>query len=88
MGGGPDEPTALFPVISHPDQADREHLSDREGFTESTGILVVDDGPKSGSRYALDSPVVTAGRHPESDILLDDVTVERHLCQQAVDRGR
>ena len=86
MGGGPDEPTALLPVISHPDQADREHLSDREGFTESTGILVVDDGPKSGSRYALDSPVVTAGRHPESDILLDDVTVSRrHVEISSVD---
>ena len=40
-------------------------------------MLVVEEGPKSGSRYALDSEVITAGRHPESDIFLDDVTVSR-----------
>lgn len=77
IGGGPDAPTEAIPVIEHPQQVDREHLADREGFTETTGILVVDNGPKSGSRYALDSPLVTAGRHPESDIFLDDVTVSR-----------
>ncbi|MFT7475215.1 MAG: pSer/pThr/pTyr-binding forkhead associated (FHA) protein [Verrucomicrobiales bacterium] len=77
IGGGPDDPTAAIPVFEHPDQLDREHLADREAFAESTGILLVDDGPKSGSRYALDSPIITAGRHPESDIFLDDVTVSR-----------
>lgn len=77
IGAGPDDPTAAIPVVSQVDKADVDHLADREGFTESTGILVVDNGPKSGSRYALDAPVVTAGRHPDSDIFLDDVTVSR-----------
>ena len=77
IAGGPDDPTAAIPVVSQAEKAVREHLADREGFTESTGILVVDNGPKSGSRYALDAPIVTAGRHPESDIFLDDVTVSR-----------
>lgn len=77
IGGGPDDPTAALPVIGRSDQIDREHLADREVFTEATGILVVENGPKGGSRYALDAAVVTAGRHPESDIFLDDVTVSR-----------
>ncbi len=80
IGGGPDDPTAAIPVIDQsdqPEQPDRDHLADREAFDEATGILVVDDGPKGGSRYALDSPLITAGRHPESDIFLDDVTVSR-----------
>ena len=42
------------------------------------GMLVVRRGPKAGSRFALDKDVVTAGRHPESDIFLDDITVSRH----------
>lgn len=46
-------------------------------FATTEGLLVVDDGPKGGSRYALDQPTITAGRHPESDIFLDDVTVSR-----------
>lgn len=77
IGGGPEDPTAAIPVIEHPDQPDREHLADREAFGEAVGILVVDDGPKGGSRYALDAALITAGRHPESDIFLDDVTVSR-----------
>lgn len=41
------------------------------------GALVVRRGRNAGSRYVLDGDVTTAGRHPESDIFLDDVTVSR-----------
>ena len=34
-------------------------------------------GPGAGSRYLLDSDLSTVGRHPESDIFLDDITVSR-----------
>ncbi len=40
-------------------------------------LLVVQKGPGSGSRFLLDSDVVEAGRHQDSDIFLDDVTVSR-----------
>ena len=40
-------------------------------------LLVVQRGPSAGSRFLLDAPVVAAGRHPESEIFLDDVTVSR-----------
>ncbi|RLU80407.1 hypothetical protein CTZ27_34835 [Streptomyces griseocarneus] len=42
-----------------------------------SALLVVRRGPNSGSRFLLDSDVTTAGRHPQSDIFLDDVTVSR-----------
>jgi hypothetical protein len=41
------------------------------------GMFVVRQGPKRGSRIALDTDEVSIGRHPESDIFLDDVTVSR-----------
>jgi pSer/pThr/pTyr-binding forkhead associated (FHA) protein len=44
-------------------------------------LLVVQRGPGSGSRFLLDADVVTAGRHPESEIFLDDVTVSRRHAQ-------
>lgn len=44
----------------------------------SGGVMVVTRGPNAGSRFALDADVVTAGRHPESNIFLDDVTVSRN----------
>jgi pSer/pThr/pTyr-binding forkhead associated (FHA) protein len=40
-------------------------------------LLVVQKGPGSGSRFLLDQDVVSSGRHPDSEIFLDDVTVSR-----------
>ena len=45
------------------------------------GQLVVTRGPTAGSRYALDEDVVTIGRHPDSTIFLDDVTVSRRHAE-------
>lgn len=42
-----------------------------------SALLVVRRGPNSGSRFLLDNELTTAGRHPQSDIFLDDVTVSR-----------
>ena len=42
-----------------------------------SALLVVQKGPGAGSRFLLDQDVVNAGRHPDSEIFLDDVTVSR-----------
>jgi pSer/pThr/pTyr-binding forkhead associated (FHA) protein len=42
-----------------------------------SALLVVQRGPGAGSRFLLDKDVTTAGRHAESEIFLDDVTVSR-----------
>jgi len=39
--------------------------------------LVSTTGHRSGTRFGLHGQLVTAGRHPESDIFLDDITVSR-----------
>jgi pSer/pThr/pTyr-binding forkhead associated (FHA) protein len=44
-------------------------------------LLVVQRGPGSGSRFLLDQDVVRAGRNPDSDIFLDDVTVSRQHAE-------
>lgn len=41
------------------------------------GLLVATRGPNSGSEFSLDHVITTIGRHPDSDIFLDDVTVSR-----------
>jgi pSer/pThr/pTyr-binding forkhead associated (FHA) protein len=46
-----------------------------------SALLVVKRGPNAGSRFLLDEPVTTAGRHPDSDIFLDDVTVSRRHAE-------
>ncbi|WP_299541816.1 FHA domain-containing protein [uncultured Streptomyces sp.] len=48
-----------------------------DALPAGSALLVVRRGPNSGSRFLLDSDLTTAGRHPQSDIFLDDVTVSR-----------
>jgi pSer/pThr/pTyr-binding forkhead associated (FHA) protein len=48
-----------------------------EALRHGTALLVVLRGPNAGARFLLDSDEVSTGRHPNSDIFLDDVTVSR-----------
>jgi hypothetical protein len=62
------------------DEADGEEESPDVALVEvprGAGVLVVTRGPNIGARYLLGDDVVRAGRHPESDIFLDDITVSR-----------
>ena len=45
------------------------------------GLLVATRGPNAGSEFALEHVITTAGRHPDSDIFLDDVTVSRRHAE-------
>jgi len=46
-----------------------------------SAVLLVMRGPNAGSRFRLDGDLTTAGRHPDSDIFLDDVTVSRRHAE-------
>jgi pSer/pThr/pTyr-binding forkhead associated (FHA) protein len=46
-----------------------------------TALLIVLRGPNAGSRFLLDHDFTSAGRHPDSDIFLDDVTVSRRHAE-------
>ncbi|MDQ1395631.1 MAG: hypothetical protein QOG64_890 [Acidimicrobiaceae bacterium] len=50
---------------------------------EGLGMLVVKRGPNAGSRFVLEQPTTKVGRHPDSDIFLDDVTVSRRHAEFA-----
>ena len=55
---------------------------------QGMGMLVVRRGPNAGSRYVLDAEVTALGRHPDSDVFLDDITVSRrHATVSRVDGG-
>jgi hypothetical protein len=53
-----------------------------------TALLVVRRGPNAGSRFLLDSDLTLVGRHPDSDIFLDDVTVSRRHAEFYRQGGR
>ena len=46
-----------------------------------SALLIVRRGPNSGARFLLDADVTSAGRHPNADIFLDDVTVSRRHAE-------
>jgi len=48
---------------------------------DGSALLLVMRGPNAGSRFRLDGNLTTAGRHPDSDIFLDDVTVSRRHAE-------
>ena len=85
--GPVDEPTATI-SIGTPEKADTSdrHLSPVDAaavdaLPPGSAMLVVQKGPSAGSRFLLDQDVVSAGRHPESEIFLDDVTVSRRHAE-------
>ncbi len=67
-------------------QADSE-TSAGDGLPPGSALLVVKRGPNAGSRFLLDADITTAGRHPDSDIFLDDVTVSRRHAEFVRDGG-
>ncbi|NYI05122.1 FHA domain-containing protein [Allostreptomyces psammosilenae] len=63
--------------IAAEDSISPEAAAAVEALPRGSALLVVRRGPNSGARFLLDADVTTAGRHPNSDIFLDDVTVSR-----------
>jgi hypothetical protein len=77
------EPTVVY-------TRDADHLdADRAGHMRGVHgwALVVERGPRTGMTFVLTEGITTIGRHPESDIFLDDVTVSRHHCRITVADG-
>jgi hypothetical protein len=74
--GGDDAATLTLSAVEAADTEDElEHYID--GLAPGVGLLVVRHGPEMGSSYRLESPTTSIGRHPDSDIFLDDITVSR-----------
>jgi pSer/pThr/pTyr-binding forkhead associated (FHA) protein len=70
------------------DGLDAEELAAVAALPAGSALLIVKRGPSDGSRFLLDVDVTTAGRHPNAEIFLDDVTVSRkHAEFRRVDGG-
>ena len=82
---GPDTTITLSAVV--PMDADAEaglsapERAAVEALPPTSALLVVQRGPNAGARFLLDAETTTAGRRPDSDIFLDDVTVSRRHAE-------
>jgi pSer/pThr/pTyr-binding forkhead associated (FHA) protein len=90
----PDDATATitFGAPAKPESDERTSLNAADAaavdaLPAGSALLVVQRGPGAGSRYLLDTDLSTVGRHPESDIFLDDITVSRRHVEFRRDDG-
>ncbi len=77
-----EETTITFaPVDATGEILDDDLALALEEMPESTAMVVVKRGPNAGSKFVLEGEVTRAGRHPDSDIFLDDITVSRRHAE-------
>ncbi|MGH9183234.1 MAG: FHA domain-containing protein [Acidimicrobiales bacterium] len=79
--GGGEHTINLAPIEPETGPPSGEVSIGVDDLPEGTATLLVKRGPGAGSRFLLDSDVTSAGRHPDSDIFLDDVTVSRRHAE-------
>ncbi|OJZ73801.1 FHA domain-containing protein [Mycobacterium paraffinicum] len=80
--------SAMPAELDAPATAADAAIEDTSALRPGSALLVVKRGPNAGSRFALTAEVVSAGRHPESDIYLDDITVSRRHAEFRSDGGQ
>lgn len=73
---GSDTTITFMPAELEAELDEEIHISPDE-LEGGRGVLIVKRGPNAGSKFFLDSDSTIVGRHPDSDIFLDDVTVSR-----------
>ena len=76
-----DDTTISFSPIQLEDEAAEDAALPQSELEAGQALLAVQRGPNAGSKFLIDKDVTTAGRHPESDIFLDDVTVSRRHAE-------
>jgi hypothetical protein len=83
IDSGEHHTTTMSYAVPPPSADDDTGTIEVEDGPREVGMLVVKRGPNTGSRFALDKDIVTAGRHPDSDVFLDDITVSRRHVEVA-----
>ncbi len=81
MTSAPDTSVSVGPVDELGDAGEVEAHVGLLELPRGVGMLVVKRGTDEGVRFAIQEPIVQAGRHPESDIFLDDITVSRRHAE-------
>ena len=72
-----DTSVGVSPVDEVADAGDPTAAVGQLELPRGVGLLVVRRGNDEGARFPLETPETTVGRHPDSDVFLDDITVSR-----------
>jgi pSer/pThr/pTyr-binding forkhead associated (FHA) protein len=83
-----DDATITFQAIDVGDQHLEEDLAAQtSALSPGDGMIYVKRGTNVGATYLLDNDLVRVGRHPDSEVFLDDVTVSRRHAEFRRDNG-
>jgi pSer/pThr/pTyr-binding forkhead associated (FHA) protein len=72
--------TAVDPLQDAPGPEDDLVIPVGE-LAKGAGVLIVRAGSQAGARFTLDQDITRLGRHPGSEISLDDITVSRRHAE-------
>jgi hypothetical protein len=81
LTSAPDTSVSTSPIEDQGDGLDDESPVGLVELPRGVGLLIVKRGTDVGARFPLEPGVTRAGRHPESDIFLDDITVSRRHAE-------
>jgi len=85
--GGSDASTARFgedflaQLAAYGSELAPEEAAAVTALPSGSAILLIHRGPGAGARFLLDADSSVAGRHPNADVFLDDVTVSRRHAE-------
>lgn len=71
------ESTVGLPAVEAESEEEVEVAPPIEPLEKGSALLVIKKGPDAGMSFTINRPIICIGRHPESDIFLDDITVSR-----------
>jgi hypothetical protein len=80
LSPGPDATVSFVPEEPAVEGEDEINVAVGE-LAAGAGVLVVKRGPDVGAKYVLGDEITRVGRHPESEIFLDDITVSRRHAE-------
>jgi pSer/pThr/pTyr-binding forkhead associated (FHA) protein len=83
-----EDSTVSLTAVESEDEGHEEFPFPHDALEIGQALLAVKRGPNAGSTFLLESDSISAGRNPESDVFLDDVTVSRkHAVFERRDDG-
>jgi hypothetical protein len=72
-----EEPTMALQI----EPGDLEDAPSLEGLAHGQALLVIKGGPTAGSTVLVTKDATVAGRSPDCDVFLDDITVSRRHAE-------
>lgn len=75
------ETTAGLPAVELEIEEEVEVTPPKEPLEKGHAVLVIKKGPDAGMSFTIERDTIVIGRHPGSDIFLDDITVSRRHAE-------